>query len=73
MFSVKWLKSGKEAEMGDVENSTLTDLDNIVSFYRGRLYSKRLGNLDDQPDGFVVVDDTGDEVRRWFETPSSAA
>jgi hypothetical protein len=66
MFSVKWLEHGKESNPVEVENSILTDLDKVVSSSQGGLLGMRLRHIAKPPDGFIVVDDNGDEVRRWF-------
>ena len=65
MFSVKWFEHGKSDPV-EVENSILTDLDRVVSFCQEALLGMRLRHIARPPDGFVVVDDDGREVRRWF-------
>jgi hypothetical protein len=65
MFRVKWLERDKH-EPVEVENSIFTDLDNVVSFCQFALSSMRLRHTARPPDGFVVVDDDGKEVRQWF-------
>jgi hypothetical protein len=65
MFSVKWLERDKN-EPVEVESSVFTELDNVVSFCRSALVGMRLRHMARPPDGFVVVDDDGREVRRWF-------
>jgi hypothetical protein len=69
MFSVKWFERGKEEEPVEVENSILTDLDRIVVFCKDAFYAMRLRHIARPPDGFIVVDDDGKELRRW---PGSA-
>jgi hypothetical protein len=66
MFSVKWFERGKESNPVEVENSILTDLDRVVSSSQGGLLGMRLRHIAKPPDGFIVVDDNGNEVRRWF-------
>jgi hypothetical protein len=56
---------GKEDEPVEVENSILTDLERVVSF-REALYGMKLKHIGRPPDGFIVVDSDGKEVRRWF-------
>jgi hypothetical protein len=69
MFSVKWLERGRESDPVEVENSILTDLDKVVSSSQGGLLGMRLRHIAKPPDGFIVVDDNGSEVRRWFAAP----
>jgi|HubBroStandDraft_6_1064221.scaffolds.fasta_scaffold1027592_1 hypothetical protein len=64
MFSVKWFERGKESNPVEVENSILTDLDRVVSSSQGGLLGMRLRHIAKPPDGFIVVDDNGNEVRR---------
>jgi hypothetical protein len=70
MFSVKWLQRDKEGEPVEVENSIFTDLDNVVSFCRETLSGMKMRHIARPPDGFVVVDSDGREVRRWFGSNS---
>jgi hypothetical protein len=64
MFSVKWFERGKESNPVEVENSILTDLDRVVSSSQGGLLGMRLRHIAKPPDGFIVVEDNGNEVRR---------
>lgn len=66
MYSMKWVERGKEGEPVEVENSILTDLDRIVASGQEALVGMRLRHIARPPDGFLVVDDDGKEVRRWF-------
>jgi hypothetical protein len=66
MFSVKWVERGKESDPVEVENSILTDLDRVVSSSQEGLVGMRLRHIARPPDGFIVVDSDGREVRRWF-------
>jgi hypothetical protein len=45
----------------------LDDVDEIVASCRKRLSVMRRCGSPNSPDGFVVVDGAGYEVRRWFE------
>jgi hypothetical protein len=72
MFSVKWLRHGQEAQPVEVEDLVITNLDRIVALCNDHLYSKKLRHSVNAPDGFVVVDDSDTEVRRWFDTSSPA-
>jgi hypothetical protein len=67
MFSVKWLEHGNEDKPIEVVNSILTDLNDVVSSSQAEFEGMRLRHIVTPPDGFVVVDDDGREVRRWFE------
>ena len=73
MFSVKWLQRDKEGEPVEVENSVLTDLDRVVAFCQEALVGMRLRHIARPPDGFVVVDDDGKELRRWFGSSGRTA
>jgi predicted NAD/FAD-binding protein len=68
MFRIKWIERGKEDEPVEVENSILTDLERVVTFCREALYGMKLRHIRRPPDGFVVVDADGREVRRWFDS-----
>jgi hypothetical protein len=72
MFSVKWLERSKESNPVEFENSILTELDRVVSSSQGGggLLGIRLRHIAKPPDGFIVVDDNGNEVRRWFAAPA---
>ena len=70
MFSVKWLERGNESAPVEVENSILTDLDKVVSLSQGGLLGMRQRHIKKPPDGFIVVDDKGCELRRWFAAPA---
>jgi hypothetical protein len=52
MFSVKWVVHRHEIQPVAVENSAVQDLDEVVESC--------------PPDGFLVFDSAGSEVRRWF-------
>jgi hypothetical protein len=74
MFSVKWLERGKESNPVEFENRILTELDRVVSSSQGGgLLGIRLRHIAKPPDGFIVVDDNGNEVRRWFAPPLQIA
>ena len=66
MFSVKWVAQHKEAAPIIVESSVFTDLDKIVASCKEDLYAMRLRHLPTAPDGFIVCDADGRELRRWF-------
>jgi hypothetical protein len=67
MFIVKWVARGKESEPILIEKGFLTTLDKVVSSCRRRIPALRLDHPDTPPDGFIVLDSDGTEVRRWFE------
>jgi hypothetical protein len=66
MFSVKWVVRDKESDPVEVENSILTDLDRVVASSQEGLVGMRLRHIARPPDGFIVTDNDGKEVRRWF-------
>ena len=72
MFIVKWFRSGDETNPVWVENSLLTDLDTVVSFCQEAHAQMRLKHPAMPPDGFIVADADGVELRRWFGTQSEA-
>jgi hypothetical protein len=67
MFIVKWVARGKESEPILIEKGFLTTLDKVVSSCRRRIPALRLDRPDAPPDGFIVVDSDGTELRRWFK------
>jgi hypothetical protein len=66
MFIVKWMMRFDDNKPIEVEESILTDLDEVVSTSKERLYGVRLRFTTSPPDGFVVFDENGNELRRWF-------
>ncbi len=68
-FSVKWVVHRYEALAVELENSTLQNLDKIVEFCRGRLPEMRRKYPNTPPDGFLVFNGAGIELRRWFGSP----
>jgi hypothetical protein len=73
MFSVKWVVHRHETEPVEVENSALEDLDEVVETCRARLPEMRRKHANTPPDGFLIFDSAGNEVRRWFGSPRPAA
>jgi hypothetical protein len=49
-----------------VESSAVTDLDALVLSCKWRLSEMREKYPLNQPDGFLVFDEAGNELRRWF-------
>ncbi len=66
MFVVKWFLRFDDSKPLAVEESIHTDLDEIVASSKERLYGMRLRYVTTPPDGFVVCDEDGRELRRWF-------
>jgi hypothetical protein len=71
MIGVRWVTHRHETQPVEVENSRLMDLDEVVKSCRARLPNMRRKYPGTPPDGFLVFDSDGDEVRRWFESPRS--
>ena len=65
-FSVKWVVHRYETLPVAVENSALQDLDKIVVSCRDRLPEMRDKYPHTPPDGFLVFNGAGTELRRWF-------
>jgi hypothetical protein len=55
---------GSPADRG--RSSVFTDLDKIVASCKEDLYGMRLRHIATPPDGFIVCDVDGRELRRWF-------
>ncbi len=68
MYAVKWVMHRHEAKPVEVENSVLANLDALVLSCRKRLSAMREKHSLCPPDGFLVVDENDNEVRRWFES-----
>jgi hypothetical protein len=68
-FSVKWVVHRYETLAVEVENCPLQNLDKIVESCRGRLPEMRRKYPNTPPDGFLVFNGAGNELRRWFESP----
>jgi hypothetical protein len=71
MFEVRWVIHRQETQPVEVENSTLKDLDEVVSSCIARLPAVREKYPWTPPDGFLVFDGAGNEVRRWFGSARS--
>jgi hypothetical protein len=63
---VKWF-SNASPDPVEIEKTVLEDPDEIVSSCRERLKVMRRHERPNTPNGFVVVNGAGAEVRRWFE------
>jgi hypothetical protein len=66
MFAVKWVIHRYETQPVEAENSVLKDLDAVVSSCQQRLPIMREKHPEAPPDGFLVFDGAGNEVRRRF-------
>jgi hypothetical protein len=73
MFVIKWVAHGHEAEPIEVEKSDLKDVGLLVLRCQGRLSEMRRRHTPKSPDGFLVFDSDGNEIRRWFGSPRSDA
>ncbi len=69
MFIVKWVTHLSEIAPIETEDCLDRDLDDHVSSCLKRLPDMRLKPFDIIPDGFLILDDTGHELRRWFGSP----
>ena len=67
-FIVKWVVHQYESLPVEVENDIPQGLDELVSSRRERFAEMRLKYPKAPPDGFLVFDSDGIEVRRWFES-----
>jgi hypothetical protein len=67
MFDVKWVVHRHERQPVEVENNAIEDLDLVVESCRARLSEMRRKYPSTPPDGFLVFDSAGKEMRRWFE------
>jgi hypothetical protein len=67
MFRVKWIARFNELNPIEVEGSELCDVEQVMDICKGRLATKRLAP--DPPDGFLICDHQGKELRRWLTAP----
>ena len=67
-FIVKWVVHQYESLPVEVENDIPQGLDELVSSRRERFAEMQLKYPKAPPDGFLVFDSDGIEVRRWFES-----
>lgn len=66
MFTVRWVMHRNEEDTSKTEKSLLPEVDAIVAACLDRLPLMRERDLEFPPDGFIVSDGNGHEVRRWF-------
>jgi hypothetical protein len=71
MFRIKWMTHFSEIGMIDTDDSIIeSDLDRLVYSCIEKLRKMRMIASGQQPDGFVISNEEGSEVRRWFDSPS---
>jgi hypothetical protein len=73
MFEVKWVKHRYERLPVEAETSYHDDLDAVVASCLKKLPEIRQKHPMNPPDGFLVFDEAGHEVRRWFGAERSHA
>ncbi len=66
MFTVKWVMHRHETRPAEVEKSAIADLDALVLSCQWKLSEMREKHPSNPPDGFLIFDGEGKEVRRWF-------
>jgi hypothetical protein len=66
MFVVKWIVRYKEKSPVVTEAGIVSDLDDLFLSCQQRLYAMRLRHIATPPDGFVIADSEGVELRRWL-------
>jgi hypothetical protein len=66
MFTVNWVERGNEGDPRAIEITGLTDADKIVVNCKKKLSQMRFLYIDRPPDGVIVVDNDGNEAKRWF-------
>jgi hypothetical protein len=69
MFIIKWVAHRHENEPVEVENSNDRDIGMVVLSCQSKLLGMRKKHAQAPPDGFLVFDEVGNELRRWFRTP----
>ncbi len=69
MFIVKWVTHLSEIAPVETEICFDYDLDDLVASCLKRLPDMRLKPCGIAVDGFLILDDTGHELRRWFGSP----
>jgi hypothetical protein len=66
MFTVRWVVRGNDAEPVEVEKIKVLSVETVLAACRYRLVAIRLKHPDNPPDGFIVLNESGRELRRWF-------
>ena len=67
-FKVTWVVHRYETLPVEIESGVVEDLDKVVSCCQERFFEMRLKYPNTPPDGFLVFNSDGNEVRRWFES-----
>ena len=67
-FTVHWVAHRWETQPVAIERTTDQGLDKLVETCQGRFPELRRKYPGSPPDGFLVIDNDGNEVRRWFES-----
>ena len=67
-FIVKWVVHWHDTQPVEIENGAFHDLDELVKSCQARFPEMRGKCPSAPPDGFLVFDSAGNEVRRWFES-----
>ena len=69
MFTVKWIVRFEENNPIEVEPGRQANLDRLVAYCQGQLVTKRMSYASAPPDGFLICDERGKELRRWIALP----
>jgi hypothetical protein len=67
-FSVSWVVHRYETLPVAIEDCAGQDLDKVVESCKARFPEMRGKHPNTPPDGFLVFDGAGAEVRRWFQS-----
>jgi hypothetical protein len=67
-LSVHWVAHRRETQPVAIERTALQGLDKLVEMCQGRFPEMKRTYPDTPPDGFLVFDADGIEVRRWFDS-----
>jgi len=70
MFRIEWMTHLSAIGMIETDNGIDRDLDELVYSCIDRLPKMRMKPSGAQPDGFLIFNDEGIEVRRWFNSPA---
>jgi hypothetical protein len=68
MFTVRWVIREKESEPVESERFQVGHVETLVTASRYRMATMQLKYPEAQPDGFIILDDDGKEIGRWFDT-----
>jgi len=66
MLIVKWVVRFEENTPLLTEECIRTSIDGIFEKCKDQLHGMRVKNWTNPPDGFVICDEEGNELRRWF-------